>query len=518
MICCAVFRTMCKTLKISLFFATFLISSASWCQQFDVTLTQNLGGYTSDDPAIFREFVHCKSINEGRTVSVGTVDGLSQPLRWFFIEVDSLGVKVLSNCRQIESSPNTRSIILMDIQMLRNKSGYVACGYQFLNTNPAILKPLSVLFDGSGVPTSSYTYDDSGMFTKVVQNTNGDFVFVGSKGNSTFIKNGNRTACVITTDSVLIQKYYITIPGVISTESFDIISDIVVKSKDSVIIAGSITTNCSSGGGLKAQSLLMSINPNNGVVHWHQNVFNTNVVSPKLTLAMDTLYVIFNAGVPNKPVIGFFSAADGSFIDGRFIKIDPIFNCDNQYINADTVLFQNIIVLNANRIFVSGKVIQQNGQFPLEIELNKSNFNIRYANAYFSKYKSPNFDGMSYSIYHMNAGCLSGYTILPISSVRSSVMNSHGRITSINPNTFAQTLAGPFYSYFPWLFSNNFSSVTGWNTINVSFISLPPLSSVNVNVKTPSVRQRGTFALTSNSLSVQQAGCAGFVTPCNCYH
>jgi len=170
MICCAVFRTMFKTLKISLFFATFLISSASWCQQFDVTLTQNLGGYTSDDPAIFREFVHCKSINEGRTVSVGTVDGLSQPLRWFFIEVDSLGVKVLSNCRQIESSPNTRSIILMDIQMLRNKSGYVACGYQFLNTNPAILKPLSVLFDGSGVPTSSYTYDDSGMFTKVVQN------------------------------------------------------------------------------------------------------------------------------------------------------------------------------------------------------------------------------------------------------------------------------------------------------------------------------------------------------------
>jgi len=262
----------------------------------------------------------------------------------------------------------------------------------------------------------------------------------------------------------------------------------------------------------------MSINPNNGVVHWHQNVFNTNVVSPKLTLAMDTLYVIFNAGVPNKPVIGFFSAADGSFIDGRFIKIDPIFNCDNQYINADTVLFQNIIVLNANRIFVSGKVIQQNGQFPLDIELNKSNFNIRYANAYFSKYKSPNFDGMSYSIYHMNAGCLSGYTILPISSVRSSVMNSHGRITSINPNTFAQTSAGPFYSYFPWLFSNNFSSVTGWNTINVSFISLPPLSSVNVNVKTPSVRQRGTFALTSNSLSVQQAGCAGFVTPCNCYH
>ena len=161
MICCAVFRAMFKTLKISLFFASFLISSASWSQQFDVTLTQNLGGYTSDDPAIFREFVHCKSINEGRTVTVGTVDGLSHPLRWFFIEVDSLGVKVLSNCRQIESSPNTRSIILMDIQVLRNKSGYIACGYQFLNTNPAILKPLSVLFDGSGVPTSSYTYDDA---------------------------------------------------------------------------------------------------------------------------------------------------------------------------------------------------------------------------------------------------------------------------------------------------------------------------------------------------------------------
>jgi len=518
MICYTVFRKMLKKLKIILFVSTFLTSANSWSQQFDVTLTQNTGGYAYDDPAIFREFIHCKSVNNGRTVSIGTVDGLSHPLRWFFMEVDSLGVKVLSNCRQIESSPNSRSIVLMDVQMLRNKSGYVACGYQFLNTNPAILKPLSVLFNVSGVPTSSYTYDDSGIFTRVVQNTSGDFVFVGSKGNSTFIKNGSRTACVVRTDSALIQQNYITIPGVISTESFDIVSDIAVKSKDSVIIAGSITTNCSSTGGLRAQSLLMCINPSSGVVHWHQNVFNTNFVSPKLTIAKDTVYVIFNAGVPNKPVIGFFSAADGSFIDGRFIKIDPIFNCENQYVNADTVLFQNIIVLNVNRIFVSGKVIQQNGQFPFDIELDKSNFNIHYANAYFSKYKSPNFDGMSYSVYHMNAGCISGYTILPISSVRSSVMNSHGRITSINPNTFAQTVAGPFYSYFPWLFSNNFSSVTGRSTMNVSFISLPPLSSVNVNVKTPSVRQSAGCALTSNSLSVQQAGCAGFVTPCNCYH
>ena len=62
---------MLKKLKIILFVSTFLTSANSWSQQFDVTLTQNTGGYAYDDPAIFREFIHCKSVNNG---SVNTAE------------------------------------------------------------------------------------------------------------------------------------------------------------------------------------------------------------------------------------------------------------------------------------------------------------------------------------------------------------------------------------------------------------------------------------------------------------
>ncbi len=506
-----------KIIKV-LFVATFLMCADIKSQQFDVTLTQNLGGYTSDDPAIFREFVHCKSVNTGNTVCMGTVDGLSTPLHFFMMEVDSLGVKVAANCRSIESFPNTKSIVLMDLKPLKRKNGYVGCGYQFLKSNPGILKPLTMLLDATGYPTTAYTYDDSGIFTRVCQNTNGDFIFVGSKGNSTFVKNGNRVAYVVKTDSTLIQQFYMTFPSVTSVESFDVISDIVVKSKDSAIVAGSITTNCISGGGVKVQSILICLNPNNGAIHWHQNGFNSNYVSPKIALMRDTVYVVFNAGPPNRPVITYFSAINGGFLDGKFILVNTILNCENQYINSDTVLFQNIALIGLNKIFISGKVIHQSGQFPIDFEFEKSNWNIHNSNVYFSKYKSANYDGMSYSVYHINSGCIGGSYILPIFSVNSCVLNSHQRLSTIESNTFAANKIGPYYSYFPWLFSNNYSAVTGKSSININFIPIPPLLSTTISVMTPSVRQRASFALTVNSISVQQAGCKGFYTPCNCYH
>lgn len=142
---------MLKKIKIALFVATFLIFADSKSQQFDVTLTHQ-SMYSADDPAIFREFITCRSVNSGRTVSIGTVDGAPGPLRWFFNEIDSSGVKVSTNCKEIKSSPNTRFIVLMDIKPLKSNLGYVACGYQFSNMSPNIFKPLSILFDISGVP------------------------------------------------------------------------------------------------------------------------------------------------------------------------------------------------------------------------------------------------------------------------------------------------------------------------------------------------------------------------------
>jgi len=232
----------------------------------------------------------------------------------------------------------------------------------------------------------------------------------------------------------------------------------------------------------------------------------------------DTLYVVFNAGPPNRPVFSYFSAINGGFVDGKFILVNPILNCENQYINLDTVLFQNIALIGPNRIFISGKVIHQSGQFPIDVEFEKLNWNIQNSNVYFSKYKSANYDGMSYSVYHLNSGCIGGSCILPIFSVNSCALNSHQRLSTIASNTFAANKIGPYYSYFPWLFSNNYFAVTGRSSININFIPLPPLLSTTISILTPSVRQRASFALTVNSLSVQQAGCNGFYTPCNCFH
>jgi len=508
---------MLKKLNIALFVATFLMYADSKSQQFDVTLTHQ-SMYSADDPAIFREFITCRSVNSGRTVSIGTVDGAPGPLRWFFNEIDSSGVKVLTNCREIKSSPNTRFIVLMDIKPLKSNLGYVACGYQFSNTSPNIFKPLSILFDISGVPLKGYTYNDSGIFTRVIESPTGDFIFVGAKGNSAFIKNANRTALIVKTYPSLVENYYITIPGVVSTESYDLISDLAIKSDDSLIVAGSITAFCNVGSGLKAQSVLMCLNPNNGVIHWQQNLFNTNYVSPKITLENDTLYTIFNAGPPNQAAFCVVSAINGTLLGGRQIKLDAVMNCQNNLINTDTMLFQSLIVRSHNRIFLSGKVIHQSGQFPFDIEFSKSNYSVKYSNIYFNKYKSPNFDGMSYSNYRISSGCLSSSTILPLFSVNSSTLNSNDTVSTIAATTFAATLAGPFYSYYPWSFTNNYSIITGKSNASVNFSALPSRSSTTLTVKTPGIRQWSDFGLIYTLHPVEQNGCNTYKTPCDCNH
>ena len=516
MICCAVFRAMFKTLKISLFLATYLIISDGLCQQFDVTLTHQ-NTYTSDDPAIFREFITCKSVNSGKTVSIGTIDGASGPLKWFFNEIDSSGQVDSLNCLEIKSSPNTSSIVIMDIKPLNNNNGYIACGYHFLNSIPNILKPLSILLNNAGVPQKCYSYFDSGIFARVTESPNGDFIFVGAKGNSAFIKNTNRTALIVKTYPSLIEKFYITIPGVVSTESYDLINDLAIKSDDSLIIAGSITVNCAIGTGLKAQSVLMCLNPNNGVIHWQQNLFNTNYVSPKVTIENDTLYAIFNAGPPNKAAFCVISAINGTLLGGRQIKLDAVLNCQNNLINTDTMLFQSLII-RSNRIFLSGRVIHQSGQFPFDIQFTKSTYFVQYSNIYFNKYKSPNFDGMSYSNYRIGTGCLTGWSMLPLFSVNSSTKNSDDSISTIAATTFADSIAGPYYFYFPWSFTNNYSIITGKNSATVSLSSLPSLNSVSLTVKTPGIRQWTDFALIHLNHVVNQKGCNGKKTPCDCNH
>lgn len=508
---------MLKKLQIALFVATFLIYADSMSQQFDVTLTHQ-NTYTADDPAIFREFITCRSVNSGRTVSIGTVDGAPGPLRWFFNEIDSSGKIDSLNCLEIKASPNTQFIVLMDIKPLQSKNGYIACGYQFLNTTPNILKPLSVLFDNTGVPLKGYTYNDSGIFTRVIESPKGDFIFVGAKGNSAFIKNANRTALIVKTYPSLIEKFYITIPGVVSTESYDLISDLAIKTDDSLVVAGSITPFCNVGSGLKAQSVLMCLNPNNGVLHWQQNLFSTNYISPKITLENDTLYTIFNAGPPNRAAFCVISAIDGTLLGGRQIKLDAVMNCQNNLINTDTMLFQSLIVRSHNRIFLSGKVIHQSGQFPFDVEFAKSTYSVKYSNIYFNKYKSPNFDGMSYSNYRISSGCLTGSTILPLFSVNSSTVNSYDTISTIAATTFAATLAGPFYSYYPWSFTNNYSIITGKSIATVNFSALPSTSSTTLTVKTPGIRQWSDFGLIHLNHTVNQKGCVGKKTPCDCNH
>jgi hypothetical protein len=507
---------MLKKLKIALFVATFLMYADSMSQQFDVTLTHQ-SIYSADDPAIFREFITCRSVNSGKTVSIGTVDGAPGPLRWFFNEIDSSGKIDSLNCLEIKASPNTSSIVIMDIKPLHSNNGYIACGYQFSNTSPNIFKPLSILFNNAGVPQKGYTYNDSGIFARVIESPKGDFIFVGAKGNSAFVKNANRTALIVKTYPSLIEKFYITIPGVVSTESYDLISDLAIKTDDSLVVVGSITSFCNVGSGLKAQSVLMCLDPNTGMNHWQQNLFNTNYVSPKIILENDTLYAIFNAGPPNRAAFCIVSAINGTLLGGRQIKLDAVVNCQNNLINTDTMLFQSLIV-RSNRIFLSGKVIHQSGQFPFDIDFAKSTYFIHYSNIYFNKYKSPNFDGMSYSNYRIISGCLTGSTILPLFSVNSSTLNSYDTISTIAATTFADSLVGPYFSYFPWSFTNNYSIITGKSTATVNFSSLPSTSSTTLTFKTPGIRQWSDFGLIYTSHSVSQNGCENYKTPCDCNH
>ena len=231
-----------------------------------------------------------------------------------------------------------------------------------------------------------------------------------------------------------------------------------------------------------------------------------------------TVSIGTNAGPPNRAAFCVVSAINGTLLGGRQIKLDAVVNCQNNLINTDTMLFQSLIVRSHNRIFLSGKVIHQSGQFPFDIEFSKSNYSVKYSNIYFNKYKSPNFDGMSYSNYRISSGCLTGSTILPLFSVNSSTVNSYDTISTIAATTFAATLAGTFYSYYPWSFTNNYSIITGKSTATVNFSALPSTSSTTLTVKTPGIRQWSDFGLIYTSHSVSQNGCENYKTPCDCNH
>jgi hypothetical protein len=125
---------------------------------------------------------------------------------------------------------------------------------------------------------------------------------------------------------------------------------------------------------------------------------------------------------------------------------------------------------------------------------------------------------MSYSNYSISSGCLTGSTILPLFSVNLSTLNSNDTISTIAATTFAATLAGPFYSYYPWSFTNNYSIITGKTTATVNFSALPSTSSTTLTVKTPGIRQWSDFGLIDLNHNVNQMGCAGKKTPCDCNH
>ncbi|GDX50868.1 hypothetical protein LBMAG26_17270 [Bacteroidota bacterium] len=131
---------------------------------------------------------------------------------------------------------------------------------------------------------------------------------------------------------------------------------------------------------------------------------------------------------------------------------------------------------------------------------------------------SQQFDGMSYSNYRIGSGCLTGSIILPLFSVNLSTLNSNDTISTIAATTFAATLAGPFYSYYPWSFTNNYSIITGKSNATVNFSALPSTSSITLTVKTPGIRQWSDFGLIHTLHPVEQNGCDTYKTPCDCNH
>lgn len=248
-------------------------------------------------------------------------------------------------------------------------------------------------------------------------------IFLGSKGKSTFINGGSKTAIIVKTYSTLIQKHYFTIPGNGAPSSFDILNDLILKSNDSLIITGTISKNCSITGN-KIQTILLCMNQETGSILWQNNFIDENYVSPKIALFKDSLFLITNSGKPNDPLFCCFSAQNGNLLYGKKISFNSFYNCENANINLDTPFIENILI-QKNNILLSGKIIRGRNVFPFDFEFNKLNFNINFANAYFNNNTVANIDCMNYSTYKINSGCLLNYFILPIFSSNSTTINSN---------------------------------------------------------------------------------------------
>ena len=467
-----------------------------------------------DDPFNYHSAASCASVNENRYVTVVSQDGAPGTLICRFTEFDNNGANTITE--QIKSINNAANIVPQDIIKASN-SDYLVCGYLITSSNPADVHPWVAYLDASGNVISSRIFNDTGIFTRVEKLPNGNLVFVGFRGAGTFFNTGFRTPFVKVLNASLVPLSTYFVGNGTAGYSFDIMHDLEVVNDDSVILTGTVTTNCTVG--IQPITMLLSIQPTTGVIHWQNNVSTANFLAPKILLMGDYIYQVQNASNPNQPRLLVFDKSNGNYIDGRDINISNFLDCENRNVNTDTCIVQSLLSLSNGNLVLTGTIISYLGDIPFDIEIDPSNFSINYSNAYVTAYKATNTDFMSYTTYSLT-GCNPNAVYVPFGSTSFSTVFGDDIVSTTTYSTFIdspQSSNPTIYTYFTWTFNNNYSTVVGKENLNVTLSTMTAPSHQSVIINNPANLNWVDFNLDNFTLNLSNLDCTNFyVYPCEC--
>lgn len=279
------------------------------------------------------------------------------------IEFDSTGSII--NLKKI-CSPAILNIVPTDIKALTQNNGYLICGYiKPITDYPP--RPFTMMVDNYFNVVSFKFYLIPGVFTRLVQQSDNRFSFVGFEGSSTQDTGYKNGIVVLTDDQFQIIN---SIKFVSPSTNYNIatIHDAVRFSNSEIVIAGTMMVfdiNCTS-----TRIFVAKINPNSGTVIWQNSQIGDNLTSPIIDYIDTSLYLFANGRVGDISILTKYNILTGNLIGVMGVEFQATDDlCTGANRNYRVSLAQYINVLGRDSVFISGKIINPSDQEILSFDL-----------------------------------------------------------------------------------------------------------------------------------------------------
>jgi len=365
--------------------------------------------------------------------------------------------------------------IALDIKPLKNQMGYVICGYMDAMSANQPMHPIAIKIFNNFALDTQVTFSLNGMFSRVDENDNGEFVFCGFKGDSTDWV-CNKEGLIIFTNSQFTVSNTFNIYESQIGPSVSNINDVKFVSQDDIIFSGNRLYSDTT-----IRLYLARFDLNNGNIIWEFNQFHKHFAGAKFTLNDNNIYLISNEYIQSSSVIYKFDI-QGNYLGNRMFEMKEFEECTQQTALPHIPYSYNIKIIGFDSVFVSGKCLTginaKANHYPFDVIIdlngqNPSNWLFYNPHVYYTNYISPITDITG---YYLNTTIYSGYGIAPSYSTNNSILLNNKIITTTYTNLGS---FNPTDLYKTWTFTNTWNNVYGYRPVIIEDAgSLPDTSGI----------------------------------------